>query len=336
MFDFQWPWFALLLPLPLLVKTMWRRRPANPGGGEDAVRALLHPALTFLDGAFARAPASVGPRRLVRALLFTLMWASLVGALMRPQWLEEYTEVKSLGYDLMLAVDASRSMEALDFTVGGRQVPRMAVVKGVVTRFIQQRQGDRVGLIMFGDNAYVLSPMTLDAEAVGDMLQNAVPRMAGDATAIGDAIGLAVKKLRERPEGSRVLILVTDGENTAGSLPPLEAARLARQYDIRIYAIGVGTKGLVPFREDGRMTMTRMEIDEDLLRAVAQETGGSYFRATDTEALEEIYSQINDMEKTEAESRSLMVPEALYRWPLAAAMLALLLLGLSPRALGET
>jgi Ca-activated chloride channel family protein len=215
-------------------------------------------------------------------------------------------------------------MEALDFTVEGRRVSRMAVVKGVISRFLERRHGDRVGLVLFGDSAYMQAPLTVDIAAVQQLLDNAVPRMAGDATAIGDSIAVAVKRLRDRPEGSRVLVLVTDGENTAGSLPPLEAARLARLYGIRVYTIGVGSKGLVPFMEAGRMTMQKMEIDEELLREVARLTEGAYFRATDTSALEEIYRQIDSLEKTEAKSRSILVPTPLYRWPLALALTALM------------
>jgi Ca-activated chloride channel family protein len=249
---------------------------------------------------------------------------------MRPQWLEPYTEVRTEGYDLMLAIDTSRSMEAMDFTVGGRQVTRMAVVKGVIGRFIRAREGDRIGLVAFGSQAFVLSPMTLDNQAVYSLVDNIVSRMAGDGTAIGDAIGLGVKKLRERPEGSRILILVTDGENTEGSLPPQLAAKLAAHEGIRIYTIGVGSKGLVPFFEDGRMTQVKMEIDEELLTEVAAITGGEYFRATDSDALEKIYQRIDALEKTQAESRTVMIPRPLYRWPLGLALLALLLLGLFP------
>lgn len=243
---------------------------------------------------------------------------------------EPHTEVKSRGYDLMLAVDASRSMEALDFTVNGRQVTRMAVVKGVVGRFVKEREGDRIGLILFGDRAFVVSPLTLDTDAVRVLLENTAPRMAGDGTAIGDAIALGVKKLRERPEGSRVMVLITDGENTSGSLPPRLAAALAYREGIRIYTIGVGTKGLVPFIEDGKMTQQKMEIDEGLLQEIASNTGGAYFRATDTDALEEIYRRIDALEKTEAETRSAWLPQPLYRWPLGMALVGMILLGLFP------
>lgn len=326
MFDFAWPWFALLLPLPWLA----RRFAPKPGAAqvEQNTPVLLHPSVARLESTFvALAPAS-GLASLVQSGLLALLWSALVVTMMRPQWLEPHTQVVSPGYDLMLAVDASRSMEALDFTVDGRRVNRMAVVKGVVGRFIEQRRGDRVGLVIFGDNAYLQSPLTLDGDAVRAMLESAVPRMAGDATAIGDSVGLAVKKLRERPEGSRILVLLTDGENTAGSLPPVEAARLARHYDIRIYTVGVGSKGKVPFREGGRLVMADMQIDEDLLKQMALITGGAYFRATDTQALEEIYRRIDSLEKTEAETRKTMIPSPLYRWPLGIGLAALLLLGL--------
>jgi Ca-activated chloride channel family protein len=265
-----------------------------------------------------------------------VLWIASILALMRPEWLEPYTEVRTEGYDLMLAVDTSRSMEALDFTVNGRQVTRMAVVKGVIERFIDAREGDRIGMIVFGSQAFVLSPLTLDVSAVHALVGSIVSRMAGDGTAIGDAIGLAVKKLRERPEGSRVLILVTDGENTEGSLPPRLAAQLAAHEGIRIYTIGVGTKGLVPIVEDGRMTEQKMEIDEDLLTEVAKMTGGAYFRATDTDALQKIYERIDKLEKTKAESRSVMIPSPLYRWPLSVALLMLLMLGMFPDGIPRT
>jgi Ca-activated chloride channel family protein len=330
-FSFHWPWFALLLPLPLLIWKFWHK----PHGATDAYThadssTLLHPALGRLASTFitSRSLTHAGGR--LQIFMLALLWIALVACLMRPQWMEPYSEVRTEGYDLMLAIDTSRSMEAMDFTVRGRQVTRMAVIKGVIGRFIKARDGDRIGIVAFGDQAFVLSPMTLDNQAVYKLVDNIVSRMAGDGTAIGDAIGLGVKKLRDRPEGSRILILVTDGENTEGSLPPKLAAQLAAHEGIRIYTIGVGSKGLVPFMEDGRMTQVKMEIDEALLTEVAGITGGEYFRATDTSALEQIYQRIDALEKTQAESRTAMIPRPLYRWPLGVALLALLLLGLFP------
>ncbi len=331
MFSFHWPWFAVLLPLPLLVWRFWpRKRNAADFQDHGEGATLLHPALGRLASTFLTSRSLTHMGSLQQFIMLALLWVSLIVALMRPQWLEPYTEVRTEGYDLMLAVDTSRSMEALDFSVDNRQVTRMAVIKGVLGRFIKAREGDRIGMVVFGSQVYVLSPMTLDVQAVHVLVDSIVARMAGDGTAIGDAIGLSVKKLRERPEGSRVLILVTDGENTEGSLPPKLAAQLAAQEGIRIYTIGVGSKGLVPFFENGQLTKVKMEIDEDLLTEIASLTGGAYFRATDTDALEKIYQRIDALEKTQAESRTVMLPQPLYRWPLGLALLILLLLGLFP------
>ncbi|MEJ1421851.1 MAG: VWA domain-containing protein, partial [Candidatus Sedimenticola sp. (ex Thyasira tokunagai)] len=266
-------------------------------------------------------------------LLLTLLWCTLTLALMRPQWLQPHSEMRSEGYDLMLAVDSSRSMTALDFSRKDQPVSRMAVVKGVMTQFIQNRGGDRVGLIIFGNQAFVQSPLTFDLNAVAGILDTVSPGMAGDATAMGDAIGLSVKKLRERPEGSRVLLLVTDGENTAGLIPPLEAAQLAAREGVRIYTIGVGSnKSSVMIRgTDGRYREeAEIGMDEKTLKKIAEQTGGAYFRATTTDALEKIYHHSYPLEKSEAETRTILIPTPLYRWPLAGALLTLLLLGLFP------
>ena len=185
----------------------------------------------------------------------------------------------------------------------------------------------------FGNQAFVQSPLTLDLKAVRRILNDVEPGMAGNATAMGDAIGLSVKKLRERPEGSRVLLLVTDGENTAGLIPPLDAARLAAREGVRIYSIGVGSnKEEVMIRStDGQYRQeSDIGLDEENLKRIADLTGGAYFRATNTRALEEISQRIDGLEKTEAESRTILIPSPLYRWPLGLALLLLLALGLFP------
>ena len=319
-FGFQWFWFILLLPLPLLVWLLWPTVQPHRSSTETQL-ALVHPTLGRLEHAYTATVAGASALGFLPTLLWGLLWFALVATMMRPQWLHEHTEIKNRGYDLMLAVDLSRSMLSSDFTVDGQRVNRLQVVKGVLGRFIERRQGDRIGLILFGDSAYMQAPLTLDGNAVQKMLYDTVPGIAGDATAIGDAIGLAVKKLRERPLESRVLILLTDGANTAGSLPPDQAALLASQFQVRIYTIGVGTMGEVSVPD-----IEVMKIDEDLLRRVAEYTGGAYFRATDTQALEHVYEQINTLEKTEAESQTVIIPEPLYHWPLGVALLILLLL----------
>jgi Ca-activated chloride channel family protein len=333
MFEFAWPWAGVLLVLPFLLPRLWPEKGEQKEESLEGQRiTLLHPHLAELQTAYkVRRPKRQLAGWFYKALLY-LLWAGLVLALMRPQWLEAHTEVSSPGYDLMLAVDASHSMEALDFTVEGRQVTRMQVVKGVMGRFVDARAGDRIGLIIFGSQAFVLSPLSVDRLAVRQLLDGVVPSIAGQGTALGDSIALGVKKLRERPEGSRVMILIADGDNSAGGFAPLESAALARMAGVRIYVIGVGSKQeSIPIMEDGALKYRDdLTMDEDTLQRIANVSGGAYFRATDTRALEEISARISELEKTEAESRTAFLPRPLYRIPLAVALLALLGIGLFP------
>jgi Ca-activated chloride channel family protein len=332
-FEFHWPWMAVLLVVPFLVRFLWPRAETEQ---DDTLagrqETLLHPSLDYLQESYTghRPRASISGR--IHGFLLALLWLLLTLTLMRPQWMEPYTETRAEGYDLLIAMDASHSMEAMDFTANNAQVTRMAVLKGVLNKFIANRAGDRVGLIIFGSQAYTVAPMTYDLHGVRQQLADVVPNIAGQGTAMGDAIGLGVKKLRERPEGSRVLILVADGGNTSGTIPPLLAARMAAQSGIRIYSIGVGsTRESVPIMESGRMIYRDdLGLDEKVLRDIAGITNGAYFRATDTTALEEIYRRIDDLEKTRAESRTIMIPHPLYPWTLGLGLLILLGLGLFP------
>lgn len=333
MFSFQWPWMALLLPLPLLAYLFWprtRSRAVETPEGEQVT--LLHPDLALLAQIFpSHRPARPLVSRLYRTLQW-LLWLLLVLALMGPQWLTPQRHLKTNGHDLLLTVDASHSMEALDFSVQGRQVSRMSVLKGVMGRFVSGRVDDRIGLIIFGSQAYVLAPLSPDRLAVQQILEGLVPGIAGPGTALGDAITLSVKKLRERPEGSRVMVLIADGDNTSGIVPPVEAARIARHEGARIYVIGVGSlERSIPIMEAGRIVHREdLSMDETVLRQIASITDGVYFRATDTQALETIYARIDALEKTEVETHTTWIPAPLYRWPLGAALLILLVLGMFP------
>ena len=334
MFDFHWPWAAVLLPLPLLLPYLWPHpvAAAQESERQGQRQTLLHPRLDALQAAYqARRPRPpIG--RWVHRVILALLWLGLVAALMRPEWLTPYTEVSSPGYDLLLAVDASHSMDALDFTVQGRQVTRMQVVKGVMGRFVERREGDRVGLIIFGSQSFMLAPLTMDRLAVQQLLNGVAAGIAGQGTALGDAIALGMKKLRERPPQSRVMILIADGDSTAGTFAPGEAARLAGLAGVRIYVIGVGsTKARIPIREDGVIKYRDdLTMNETTLREIAANSGGAFFRATDTRALEEISARIDQLEKTQAQARTALIPQPLFRWPLGAALLALLALGLFP------
>lgn len=318
MFQFYWPWFALLLPLPLLVRLL--KRSTTRDAGRQAPE-IYFPGLHRLKQAF---PAHTHYRTSSNRFFLTLLafsWLSLVIALMQPEKVDQYRQVKNKGHDLMLAVDVSASMQAVDFSTSSKIISRLDVTKDVVSKFVQGRQGDRVGLVIFGENAYLNVPLTLDTVSVSKMLNDTVSGMAGNATAIGDAIGLSVRTLRDRPEGSRVLVLLTDGEDNSSSIPPLEAAQLAKKYGIKIYTIGIGKNGLVPFpSQHGGYGMAEVRMNEELLKEIAALTGGQYFLATDQKALESIYAKIDELEKTESNQTIYLIREPYYYYPLGLAM----------------
>lgn len=317
MFRFYAPWFALFLLLPFLFKR---------DQGQEYPK-LRFPAINRLKSSFSSFQSLTSNKAFFWPLY--LAWIFLVLALMQPEKVDQFRQEKSQGYDLLLAVDISSSMQALDFSTLSKMISRLDVTKEVVGKFVLGRQGDRVGLITFGESAYLHVPLTLDTLAVSRMLNDTVAGMAGNATAIGDAIGLGVRTLRERPEHSRVLILLTDGEDNASSIPPLEAAKLAKKYGIKIYTVGVGKKGAVPFPSQFGYAMAEVSIDEKLLKEIAETTGGQYFLATNQQALEAIYSKINKLEMSEMNESLFFIREPLYYYPLAASMLLLLLITFS-------
>lgn len=321
---FDSPWFALLLPLPLLLRFLTPAVKPKPEEGPE----LFFPALQRLKSAFPVHAFSGAGSSLLPLLLLSLSWIFLILALMQPEKVDRFTQVKNEGYDLLLAVDVSASMQALDFSTASKTISRLDITKEVVGKFVRAREGDRVGLLAFGESAYLHVPLTLDTLSVSKMLDDIAPGMAGNATAIGDAVGLAVRTLRERPKGSRVLILLTDGEDNASRIAPLEAAKLAKQYGIKVYTIGIGKKGTVPFPTPFGYQMVSVSLDEDLLKEIAVITDGQYFSATDKSGLESIYAQINALEKTEANATVFFIREPLYRYPLSLCALLLLVCAL--------
>ena len=315
MIDFAWPWFALLFLLPLLI---WLLVPATVR--TDKGSALKVPDLARFRQMQAGLQRSRKPQ--TRHWLALLLWCLLVAAAMRPQWLGEPLAMPTSGRDLMLGVDISGSMREEDFRYAGRFVSRLDVVKELGREFIERRQGDRIGLILFGEQAYVQTPLTYDRKTVQHFLGEAVVGLAGKSTAIGDAIGLSLKRLRKRPQESRVLILLTDGANTAGNVAPGEAASLSKQLGVKIYTIGVGSddslnRGMFGFPFGGRTS----DLDEDALIEIAEKTGGRYFRARNTEQMEEIYELIDELEPTDDQGRQFRPMRELFSWPLGAAFL---------------
>ena len=312
MITFAWPWVFLLLPLPLLAR--WLLPPARPRVGK-----ALH--LPF----YAQLPAFAGGGTLwhgrLRPILGSLAWVLLVVAAARPQWLDDPVDLPLAGRDLMLAVDVSGSMEQQDYQLGRRTVNRLDVVKAVAGRFVERRAGDRLGLILFGTRAYLQTPLTYDRNTVRTMLEQAVIGLAGRDTAIGDAIALAIKRLKEQPEDNRVLILLTDGSSTTGRIEPLQAARLAARVNVRIYTIGIGggqTGVRTPF---GMLKRPGTDLDPKTLQAIADATGGRYFQATDTAQLEQVYNELDRLEPSIRDTRSFRPLRPLYFWPAAGALL---------------
>lgn len=323
-FEFAWPLVLLLLPLPWLVR---RLLPRAPESGGAALRVPFFGELVELAGdAGHGAPA----RRLWLPLI---AWLLLCAAAARPQWVGEAQQMPMSGRDLMLAVDVSGSMAAEDMEIGGRRVDRLTAVKVVLGDFLERRVGDRVGLLLFGQFAYQMTPLTFDRNSVRYQLETSTIGLAGRETAIGDAIGLAVKRLRERPADQRVLILLTDGVNTAGQLPPLKAAELAQAENVRVHTVAMGS-------ENGQLRVFGVpvatpgaEIDEKTLTEIADLTGGRFFRARDTAELAGIYGELDRLEPAAQEGDTLRPRNELFVYPLAAMLiLALVPLFALPRA----
>ncbi len=316
-----WPAWLWALPLPLLA---WWALPAQRSSAV-AIRMPQLGRLRGLDGPVGRG----GGRR--PGVLLWLAWALLCLAAARPQQLGEPIEPPQPGRDLMLALDLSGSMDEPDMQLGGRPVDRLTAAKAVLADFLDRRAGDRVGLLVFGRRAYALTPLTPDRESVRQQLQDSVVGLAGQETAIGDAIGLAVKRLRDQPEGQRVLILLTDGVNTAGLLEPDKAAQLARDNGVRVHTVAFGGDGAMSvFGFQLPMPGGGDEIDEATLRRIAEQTGGQFFRARDTEALAGIYAEIDRLEPVERPGPAVRPRIERYAWPLGAALLLALVAFLLP------
>lgn len=323
MFEIAHPWALTLLPLPLL---LWLfLKPKQP---------QLSPIRTPLFDSWQAIQQShqTSSNQIINRLFMLLAWCCLVIASARVQWVDEPIELPTSGRDLLLSIDISGSMEEEDLKLQGRPVNRLAVVKSIIDEFIEKREGDRLGLVLFGENAYLQTPLTFDLKTVQHMLKETEIGLAGASrTAIGDGIGLSVKRLRERPEQNRVLILLTDGRNNSGELDPIEAAKLAEHAGVKIYTIGVGADEVI--RRSLLFGSTKFnpsaELDEKTLVQVAQITGGQYFRARSTEELAQIYNLLDELEPVEDEPEVYRPVQELYYLPaglgLAFLMLPLLI-----------
>ncbi len=316
-------WPALFaLPLPWLVRYLMRPAIPRPAA---ALRVPFYQQAQQL----THTPRKGAHSSRLLAMAYVI-WFLLITAAMGPVWLDEPIRTQQTGRDLLIAVDISGSMDTQDLTLNNEPASRLSVVKSVLSDFIQRRTADRIGLILFGSQAYLQAPLTFDRTTVSQLLNEAEIGLAGPQTAIGDAIGLALKKLKDRPTASRTLIILTDGSNTAGEVSPEQAAQLAAQQKLKIYTIGVGAREvIIPgfFGFGDQRVNPASDLDEKSLTAIAEKTGGRYFRADNAESLTKIYQQLDQLEPSKSKSLFYRPQKDLFYWPLGVAFILSLLLG---------
>ena len=323
MLEFSWPWVFLALPLPLAIYWLVPRAPRQ----DAALRVPFYRQLVQL-----HTDASHNyTKNLLTLIACSLIWVLVVIAGSRPQWVGEPIQIPTTGRDMMLTLDMSGSMEARDMFLNNTQLSRFQVMKAVISDFVEKRTGDRLGLTLFAAHAYMLTPMTYDLNTVATMVAELEIGMIDEsATAIGDAIGLSIKNLRQQPENNRILILLTDGINNAGELTPLQAAQLARTEGIKMHIVGIasdqfGQRSMFGNRPGGLVS----EIDDEAMQEAASMTGGLYFRARTLEDMIEIYDELDQMEPIEQDEQTYRPVTQLFHWPLGAALLLSFLLALS-------
>ena len=315
MLSFLWPWVFIIAPLPLLLRLVLPRAKQN----NEAALQVPH----LSDYRLSENSKPIVNKSSWPLLLYTLSWICLIIAAARPQWTGDTIELPVSGRDLMLAIDISKSMDQ-PIRHNRQLVSRITATKAVASAFIEKRVGDRIGLILFADQAYVQAPLTFDRTTVNILLQEAFTGLAGQATAIGDAIGLTVKRfekntarnksvIQKNISDDRVLILLTDGVSNRGEISPLKAAQLAAKKGLKIHTIGIGSRG------------TR-ELDEDTLRKIASLTGGKYYRAYTTADLQQVYTLLDKLEPVEKDVKSYRPIKALFYLPLTASLLCAALL----------
>lgn len=307
MISFAWPWFVCALPLPLLI---WWLTPSK----QNQYLTIYAPSLPYL----ADKSSDSGVRHRFARFLLTLGWLLLIVCLSRPQWLDAPIIQTSPSRDLLLAIDVSKSMTIKDMALNGQPSTRLEMVKSYLQSFIKQRQGDRLGIILFADHAYLMMPFTQDWQAAGQLLNEVNVGLAGQFTAIGEAITLAVKRTLHEPVRSKTLILLSDGRDTVNTIPPLDAAALAKASGLKIYTVGIGSD---PSNND-----TPSDLDESILEEIATMTGGRYFRARSEQDLSEIYQQINLVEPLSLKSVTYQPRKELLIWPLSSLLFVMVLL----------
>ncbi|SBS30347.1 von Willebrand factor type A domain protein [Marinomonas spartinae] len=292
MFELTWPWFLCLLPVPVLfhfLPTVARKD-----------QSIWFPNAQYLQNHEEKRPSKHAIR--LPLIFLLLAWICLVVGIARPVWRGAPTQVIPSGRDIMIALDLSGSMQVKDMKLNNQPVDRLTAEKWVLSNFIKKRRGDRIGLIVFGTKAYLEAPFSFDTKTINQLVQETQIGFAGQQTAIGDAIGLAIQRMENKPDDKKVLILMTDGANTAGQVNPEQAADFAASQHLKIYTIGIGADRMVVQGFFGPQTINpSSDLDEKLLKSIAHKTGGQFFRARNTQDLKRIYADINKLEPTKAQ-----------------------------------
>ncbi|MDY7220091.1 VWA domain-containing protein [Denitrificimonas sp. JX-1] len=317
MFEFAWPWLFLLLPLPWFIRTFTPPVPQQ----STALHVPFYNELELLQRSnkrnkFAHLKTS--------NIIYLVLWLLLISAAARPQWNDEHESRPTSGRDLLIAMDVSNSMLYSDLTLNGHSISRIDFVKQWLKNFIQQRDGDRLGLILFGSQAYLQAPLTYDHQSLLTWIQEAQAGIAGNTTAIGDALGLAIKRLRQHPADQRVLLLITDGANNSGVMSPNAAAQLAADYQIKIYTVGIGSR--YDSSLDPLMNSSSLELDEKTLKNIALHTAGQYFHITSSEDFTDLQFKLSQLEPHTYTHSTQHNTLELYHWPLAIALILSMIL----------
>ncbi len=302
MFELANPWLLLLVFIPFL---LWYCVPSAQSIASSALQVPFFDSLSTL--------VINKNRAFTLSVFFYIVWFLLIIALAGPRWVSEPLPMTRAGRNIMLVLDLSDSMQIDDMPLHGTLYSRLSVVKRAATQFVHERIGDRIGLIVFGTHAYLQTPLTYDRANVLERINDATAGLAGKTTSIGDALGLAVKRLQDVPPQSRVIILLTDGVNNSGILAPMKAAQLARDDKIKVYTIGLGSQ------ESSFFGQNNADLDEETLKSIAQMTGGIYYRAVDPRSLQRIYHTINKLEEVKQDAMIVRVQYDYYYWPVAAA-----------------
>ncbi|WP_372880981.1 VWA domain-containing protein [Psychromonas sp.] len=312
MFEFVYLWSFLLLPLPLLARYFLKVR-------ETQYTQIWIPLAQGLSE-----QQTTSGKNVLNFFIPWLAWLLLLSALARPIWFGEPVRLQQQTRDMIISLDLSGSMKEIDMPLNGQTVDRLTLLKDLLKTFINERKGDRLGLVLFADHAYLQTPLTFDLNTIQQMVDESEIGLAGNKTAIGESIAIAIKRFVENKNEQRILILMSDGANNSGSIEPLQAALQAAKNNITIYTIGIGAEQMIKRGLFGNQRVNpSADLDEKTLSEIANLTGGQYFRARDQNELQNIYQRLNQLEPVNSDFLQFRPEKDLYYWPLAAALLLL-------------